>query len=98
MPMTNTVMITSTGITFVNESDERVFVLFERFGKYFYVPSYDSLWRKKLKFYTKTKSLFPSKSEISADSTEYYVELRDTNSSRMVVVKNVHYRRSQSSN
>jgi len=72
---------------FVNESDERVFVLFERFGKYFYAPSYDSLWRKKMLFYTRTKSLVPSKTEISDDSTKYYVELRDTNSSRMVVVK-----------
>jgi len=72
---------------FIPHSDEKIFIVFERFGKYFYAPSYDSLWKKKLKYYTQVKSLHVRSERISNDSSEYYVELEDTNSSRIIAVK-----------
>jgi len=68
-------------------SDERIFVSYERFSRYFYAPSYDSLWNTEINYFTNFKKLALSEKAYGADSSILNCQFTDTNSSRLVRVK-----------
>jgi len=68
-------------------SDERIFLSYERFAKYYYMPSYDSMWNSEIEYFTNFKQLALLDKTFSEDSTSIDLVLGDTNSSRIVRVK-----------
>ncbi len=67
-------------------ADEEVYLYFRQFSRYYYRPSYDSLWRGERHFY-KNKGLVISKDEVSKDSSTLNLVLSDTNSIRNIHVQ-----------
>ena len=65
-------------------NDEEVYLYFRQFSRYYYRPSYDSLWRGEKHFFTR-KGLVIEDEVISKDSNTYSFVLTDTNS-----VRNIH--------
>lgn len=69
-------------------SDDEVYVYFRQFSRYFFRPSYDSLWRGERSFYQK-KGMYVENEKVSKDSNTFNIVLSDTNSNRRL---NVQYR------
>ncbi|MCO4819910.1 MAG: TraB/GumN family protein [Bacteroidetes bacterium] len=67
-------------------SDEEVYLYFRQFSRYYYRPSYDSLWRGEKHFFTR-KGLVLNKEKMSKDSNTYSFVLTDTNSIRKIHVQ-----------
>ncbi|MBI1304988.1 MAG: hypothetical protein GC181_00070 [Bacteroidetes bacterium] len=70
-------------------SDELIEVNFQKFHKYYYCPSYDSLWRSVKYRWKDQTSLFLASTKMSEDSTSYEVELTDTNSNRKIISRSI---------
>lgn len=67
-------------------SDEEVYMYYHQFSRYYYKPSYDSLWRSEKSYY-KRNGMIVAADKVGKDSSVFDLTLADTNS-----VRNVHIR------
>lgn len=67
-------------------ADDEVYLFYNQFSRYYYKPSFDSLWRGERRFY-KWRGFYIESEETSSDSTTYDFVLSDTNSIRTIHVR-----------
>jgi hypothetical protein len=65
-------------------SDQQMSLTYRKFSRYYYYPSYDSLWRTYKTFY-KNRDMVLSNMKISTDSSHFSYTLSDTNSVRAIL-------------
>ncbi|MFD1551313.1 hypothetical protein DNU06_12670 [Putridiphycobacter roseus] len=76
---------------YYSENYERVYVEAFKYHDYAHFDKIDSLWAEEKNYYTKTKKLVIQQEASSKDNQQYYMQLSltDTNSSRMIWVKEI---------
>jgi len=67
-------------------ADDEVYLYFKQFSRYFYRPSYDSLWRGEKNIFI-NKDMVVESEEVSKDSNTYDLVIGDTNSVRKLHVR-----------
>jgi uncharacterized protein YbaP (TraB family) len=68
-------------------ADEKVYLAFEKFDRYFYIPSYDSIWKREIDRFTVKNSLALKQFRVSSDSSIAWFSFNDTGSIKSVELK-----------